>query len=65
MTHLPREIGDNLLQPVLITNDHAVAIDHTLMEIFPVLIHGSQERPSSDLWAIQVKRQPDLLAAFD
>ena len=61
MTHLPCEVGDNLFQPVLITDDYTIAIDHTLMETFPALIHCSQEGPSSDLWAIQVKRQPDLL----
>ena len=60
-TYIPREIGDDLFQPVFITNDDTVVIDGTPVDFFPALFHRSQESPSSDLSAIHVGRQLGLL----
>lgn len=48
---IPCEVGDNLFQPVLVTNDNTVVIDDAPIHSFPALFHRSQESTSSNLSA--------------
>lgn len=61
VTHLPCEVGNNLFQPVFITDDHPAMIDDAPMDVFPALFHRSNERPPSDLLVIKIRDQLDLL----
>ena len=49
---VPCEVGNDLFQPVLITNDHAVTVDEILRDFALTLSHCSQESPPGDLSVI-------------
>ena len=46
---VPCEVRNDLFQPVLITNDHTVIIDETVLDFSFIMSHRSQESSSGDL----------------
>lgn len=52
-TPVPSKVRNDLFQPVLIANNHAVTIDETLREFSPAPFHRSQESPPGNLSTIQ------------
>jgi hypothetical protein len=51
--HVPCEVRDDLLQSVLITDNHTVTVDRSLLDFFFALFHRGHEGPSGNLSTIQ------------